>query len=112
MIQNTITAQEFDDALAIVTAYYNQTVKTQNTIIIPEGRKINIQDSITHSMFNALVIYYKAAYKIDLKKADLAHMDVNLLAAIDYSKFTYSRGLGAVRIMKFKKIMQLNAVIK
>ena len=112
MTQKMITAQEFNDALAIVTAYYNQSAKKQTRVEIPEGRKINIQNVITHSMFNELVIYYKSAYKIDLKKSDLEHMDVNLLAAIDYSKFMYSRGFGTVRIMKFKKIMQLNAVIK
>lgn len=112
MTQKMITAQEFNDALAIVTAYYNQSAKIQTRVEIPEGRKINIQNVITHSMFNALVIYYKSAYNVDLKKADLACMDVNLLAAIDYRKFTYSRGLGVARMIKFKKIMQLNAVIE
>jgi hypothetical protein len=112
MIQKTITAQEFDDALAIVSAYHSQSLQKQNTRIIPEGRKINIRESVTYSMFNALVTYYKSVYNIDLKKADLVYMDVNLLASIDYSKLMYSRGLGVARVMKFKKILQLNSVIR
>ena len=112
MTQKIITVQEFDDAVGIISAYRNQLVINQTTNTIPEGRKINIKDAITNTMYNALVIYYRAVYKVDLKKSDLSCMDVNLLASIDYGKFMYYRGLGAVRIMKFKKIMEEYTVIK
>ncbi len=111
LISKKISFQEFDHAFKTVKAYFKQLETTIAEVSIVEEKTINLHGVITNSMFKVLVQYYKNVYDIDLRRSDLKHMHVNLLAAIDYKKMANYRGLGAVGIVKFKEILQSHDII-
>ncbi len=106
-----ITSVQFDEALKVIADYKTQVIKT---IIINSSAKNNtvkLQNQISSCTFKALRLYYENEYQIILEWNDLAFMDENLLANINFDKLLYSRGFGIIALANFKKILVLNDVL-
>lgn len=110
MLEKKITFNEYKEALSLVFNYKKQNKSESKRLDqqIPKGRAIDLSGKISDSMLKVLVAYYKNIYQLEIKRADLSQMYVNLLAAIDYNLLQQYRGIGKLRILKLQKIIEYN----
>lgn len=106
-----ITAEEFDAALDLISAYRIQLEQGLLERSVFQKRAVDLQEGISNTAFVALRDYYEKNYATVLVWEDLKTMDENLLAAIDFSKMTDTRGFGIKSKNNFKKLLISTAVL-
>ena len=112
MANKSITLVELNNAIKVISEYKNQLEEMLGIIPIEKPKKINISQSINPKIFKVLLRYYKDIYDLELTKASLAEMDVDLLKDINYTRLRTYRGFGEVAEGKFREIMIANLVLE